>query len=254
MDRTKQGTVIIRNVIDEVDSLFAKNDMEGAGKVLEDALEISSKSGDSTSELSILNELLGYYRKTSQRKKAFVTLERCEELLGSLRLFGTVTEGTVLLNAATVLKSFDENKKAVEYYKRAEAVLKTSLSDKDPLLAGLYNNEAVALESIGDLTGALEYYEMALKVLEGNSDALLDVGITYVNQAHLYEKMDRDHNLTERLEKAIETLFDPRIKNDGYMAFVFSKCSPSFRHFKMESIADELDEISNTIYERNRNG
>lgn len=254
MDHKKQDPDLIRDVIEEVDSLFAKNDMAGAGKVLENALESSRKNGDSSSELSILNELLGYYRKTSQRKKAFVTLERCEELLGSLRLFGTVTEGTVLLNAATVLKSFDENEKAVEYYKRAETVLETALNTKDPLLAGLYNNEAVALESVGDLTGALRYYKMALKVLEGDPDALLDAGITYVNQAHLYEKMGRDSDLTDRLEKAIETLFDPRIKNDGYMAFVFSKCSPSFRHFKMESIADELDEISNAIYERNRNG
>lgn len=254
MDRTKQDPDLIRDVIDEVDRLFAKNDMEGAGKVLENALEISSKSRDFASELSILNELLGYYRKTSQRKKAFSALDRCEKLLGSLRLFGTVTEGTVLLNAATVLKYFEENERAVEYYKRSEAVLKATLSERDPLLAGLYNNEAVALESVGDLMGALEYYKMALKVLEGDPDTLLDAGITYVNQAHLYEKMNRDKDLTDRLEKAIETLFDPRIKSDGYMAFVYSKCSPSFRHFKMESIANELDEISNTIYERNRNG
>lgn len=254
MDQAKKHPDLIRDVIDEVDRLFAKNDMEKAGKVLEDALEVSSKSGDTSSELSILNELLGYYRKTSQQKKAFTTLDRCEELLGSLRLSGTVTEGTVLLNAATVLKSFDENERALEYYKRAESVLKMTLSEKDPLLAGLYNNEAVALESIGDLREALNYYEMALKVLKGNYDALLDVGITYVNQAHLYEKMNRDEDLTDRLEKAIDTLFDPRIKKDGYMAFVYSKCSPSFRYFNMESIADELDEISNTIYERNRNG
>ena len=50
--------------------------------------------------------------------------------------------------------------------------------------------------------------------------------------------------------KAYNLLNDESIEQNGYYAYVLSKCAPSFGHFGFTLIEKEYNELSEKIYER----
>ena len=249
------GRIPIGRIIEKVDTLFNQNDYTKAGRLLEywnsEAIKLKDKNG----ELSIKSELIGYYRKIGKKEKTFETIDKALILLDQLKLADTVSGATIFLNIATGYKAFNENEKAFSFYQKTLEVYNKKLEKTDRLFAGLYNNTALALSDLDRPEEAENYFLKALVVLEKNNDneSCADRAITYINMAHLYEKIEDKNKLTDCLLKSYNLLTSEDIKKDGYHAFVLSKCAPSFAYFGYSKIANELKLQSEIIYERNRN-
>ncbi len=244
------GHIDVRRVLDKVDECFGRRDMEGAGRLLEywrsEAVQLRDKSG----ELSVVNELIGFYRKSGNREKALACCERALLLLEELNQGEMASGGTVLVNCATAYKAFDMASEAIPLYKRAETLYLELLSDDDARLGGLYNNMALALADLGLYDEAKASYGKALAVMERVEKGEPDLAVTYVNLAHLGEESGEKGEIVSHMTRAYALLKTEGLPRDGYYAFVLEKCAPSFGHFGFYSIEKELRELSEEIYAR----
>lgn len=63
------GTIPIMRVIDKIDEMFEKDDLQGAKRVLEYWEQEAKALGDTKGLLEILSEQIGLYRKLGEKKR-----------------------------------------------------------------------------------------------------------------------------------------------------------------------------------------
>ncbi len=244
------GRIPIQRIIQKLDELFNKNSYEEAGRLLEYWLGEAINLNDEFGELTLQNELIGYYRKTFQQEKGLKAIERSTFLLEKLGQLEMPSGATILLNCATAYKAFGKAEKGLELFALAEKIYDKLLEKNDERFGGLYNNTALALVDIKDYNGALKKYNLAVKVMKAVKHGKPDLAITYVNMAHVYYELGDKKMVTECMYNASELLFNEENVQNGYFAYVCEKCSPSFEFFGYDIISKQLKQLSKEIYER----
>lgn len=243
------GRIPVMRVIEKLDGFLNKNLMDDARVHLEYWKNEASALRDKQGELAVTDELIGLYRKTGERELAFSACDRALALLKELGLDGTVTSATVLLNAATAYKAFGKAQDALPLYERAQKIYDGHLQPDDPLVAGLYNNTALALADLKRYGEAEEFYLKAIAITEKTDTGAPDAAISYVNLAHCYYEQKKDKSdITDCMFKAYGLLCGENVPQNGYLAYVLSKCYPSFEFFGYGRIAAELKEKSEKLY------
>ncbi len=246
------GTIPVKRIIEKLDGLFQKNDMVEAGRLLEYWQEEAISLKDRRGQLSITDELVGYYRKINDEKKGLLAVNNALKLIEELGLGNTVSGATIILNCATTKKAFGLSQEAIPLYDKTFEVYSKTLSKNDEKMAGFYNNKGLALADIKRFDDAEKCFNEAIKIGEKLSDGKNNIALTLVNMAHLFEQAKRDKKqIDECLLKAYFLLNDEEVKEDGYHAFACSKCAPSFEHFGYQKISDELNERAKRIYASN---
>ena len=249
-NKNKGRRIDVRRIIEKLDSLFDKNDLPSAGRLLEYWRAEATMYGDLSGELSMVSEMIGYYRKTMEKEKALAAVDRAVELISLLKNEKTVSAATVYLNAATTLKAFGKARDAMPLYEKAYNIYKEELKADDPRLGGFYNNVGLALVDIGETENAERAYKAAISVMLKKENGKPEAAITYVNLAHLYEAEGRKEDIEGALDLAEELLGDKSIPHNGYYAFVLSKCAPSLRYFGRSEAAEKMEGLVKEIYER----
>lgn len=248
-----QSTKIpVLRVIEKLETFFAKNDLCGAERLLEYWQSEAEALADLSGELSVVNEMLGLFRRTNNKEKAKKAVDRALELLHLTQTEELFSGATVMLNAATTCKAFGDVNKALLIYEKVLKIYEKELAEDDVKRAGLYNNYATALVDINDFEKAEKFYKRAIELTSKQVSSLPDCAISYVNLAHLWEKKEGGESLKieECMKKAEELLTNEEIKTDAYFAFVLSKCAPSFDYFGYFLFAKKISELSREIYER----
>ena len=93
------------------------------------------------------------------------------------------------------------------------------------------------------------YYKKAMDIMEAlRPGSLLEIAVTWVNLAVLYEKAGREEEIDGCLEKAVEIFRSGEVPRDGYYAFNCRKCAETFGHFGYFRIKKELTEAADRIY------
>ncbi len=244
------GHIDVRRVLDKVDECFSRRDIDGAGRLLEYWRGEAALMRDRSGELSVVNELIGFYRKSGKRDEALASCARAMTLLDELEQGEMTSGGTVLVNCATAYKAFGMANEAMPLYRRAEKLYDELLEGDDPRMGGLYNNMALALVDLHEFDEAEVNYRKALSVMARVEHGETDVAVTYVNLAHLFEAKGEAGRVGENMTKAYAALKSEGLPRDGYYAFVCEKCAPSFGHFGFYSLERELKQLSEEIYAR----
>lgn len=244
------GKIPVKRIIEKVDACFNKNDVQEAKRLLEYWQNEAVTLKDVHGELSVLNELVGLYRKTQEKEKAIKSIERAMELVVKLGYDNGVSGATIMLNCATTYKAFAMAEIGLPIYKKAEKIYNEKLDKGDRKFGGLFNNMALAFADLLEHDKAVEYYYKAIAVMEKVEDGKPDTAISYVNLAHLYQTISQDEKAKECIEKAISLLNDQSVTHDGYFAFVCEKCAPSIDFFGFTSQAEKLATLSKEIYAR----
>ncbi len=245
--------VPLRRIIEKLDGFFDKNDLSGAKKLLEYWKNEAMRNNDLSGELSIVNEMLGLYRKIADKENGEMAITRAAELLKLTNNESTISGATIFINLATSCNAFNNPEKAVLFYEKAEEIYqKQGLPQSDLRYAALYNNYATTLGDIKNYDKAKELYEKAIGITSKSMEGLLDSAVSYVNLAHLYDEWQGElcEEIEECLKKAEEILQDGRIKHNSYYAFVCEKCAPSFSYFGYFVFAKKLRDEAREIYER----
>ena len=251
------GTIPIVRVIDKIDEMFEKDDLQGAKRVLEYWEKEAKALNDTKGLLEVLSEQIGLYRKLGDKEKGLAAVDEALAILACNGTCSSVGDATIYLNCATTMKAFGKAEEAIKYYEIAKEQYEKSLEKDDYRLAGLYNNYATALCDLQEFTKGREYYKKAIDLLK-NKGGFCELAVSYVNLAHLAfsEAQSKGETCDEEVENllnlAYECLDDKSLVRDGNYAFVCSKCAPSFEFFGYFIQKAELENRAKQIYENNR--
>ena len=279
-----------RRVVEKLDEHMSRRDYAGAERHLLYWLEEAQAAGDMRGELMVRNELVGHFRKVSDKQRAFQHVEVALRLVDELGFDGTISAGTTYTNAATAFNAFGDNERALELFRKAAALYEGAPRTERRLLGGLYNNMALTCVALERFDEADELYQRALAVMGEVENGELEQAITYLNMADAAvarakaaagagisdgwlpgasceEGVGRlssmeggpDDALIEAscedeverlLDTALELLDTPSLPRDGYYAFVCEKCAPTFAHYGYFLADADLRERAEAIYER----
>ena len=236
-------------LIQEVDELCGEGREQEARDLLEKSLADARSHSDWRSELTVLSELLGQYRRTGEADKGLRTVNEALAVIQAHGMGRTVSGATVLLNAATTLKSFGHAAESIPIFVHVARVYADNLDPADYRFAGLYNNMALSCDETGDTENAERCFRLALSILEKIGGQENDCAVTWCNLAEMYGRRDlEDERIAACLEKAWDCLSAPGLKHDGYHAFTISKCAPTFDYFGFFLYAKQLRERAEKIY------
>lgn len=243
--------ISLRTFIKELDSLFAKEDLQGAEACAVKWLDLAREYGDKPGELIVLNEMTGFYRQIKNEEKGLAAVNEAFALLDSFD-FEKKTAATIYLNGATTMKAFGKSAEAMKFYEKSHGLFLEILDKNDPLFAGFYNNKALALQDLKRYSEAEEYFLKAIKITESNPKNELETAISLVNLAHLYYEIDNgDERINSLMDKALDILDCPDYYGYEKYAFTCRKCAPSFGFFGFFLAEKKLNERADRIYAGN---
>ena len=243
----------VREVIGEYDRLIAMDAGKDAGKFLEFWQEEFEKSGNWSAQITVLNEMMGFYRNAGNAEKGLASSEKGIALIREHGMTETVSGGTTFLNAATTMKAFAKAKEAMPFYEEAFRAYGNSLDPSDYRFGGLFNNMALAWEDQGDYRKAEVYYRKAMEIMEAlRPGSILEIAVTWVNLAVLYEKWGQDEKIDDCLERAVREFRSEEVPHDGYYAFNCRKCAKTFDYFGYFRMKKALLDEADRIYGENR--
>lgn len=202
----------IDKVLDELEQLFTLGQMNRIEDFLKEQIEIATKEKDGNACLTLLNELIGFYRVTTRFPEALQTIEEIQALLVQMDLQETTGAGTSWLNIATLYRAMGRFQDAAACYKKAEAIYEKQLEPDDYRMAGLYNNYSLYYQETDHYELAVSYQEKALAVICRLPDTLVQQAVSHTNLGQVYTKMRQWDKAAEHLKQA-ETLFST-IQND----------------------------------------
>lgn len=243
-----------QRIIEKVDEYMSRRDYAGVERHLLYWLEEARLGHDLKGQLLIRNELIGHYRKTGNKEKAFENAEEALKLIDEIGFSGSISEGTAYVNIATVYNAFGENERSLKVFEKARSVYEAIPSVRPDLLGGLYNNMALTLVALKRFAEADLLYGKALETMGRVPNGELEQAITYLNRANASEAEKGIEEASEEIErdldKAMQLLDTEGIPHDGYYAFVCEKCAPTFGYYGYFLQEEELNGRAKAIYER----
>lgn len=257
------GTIPILRVIDKVDALLAKDNVEEAGRVLEYWESEARALGDKNGLLEILSEEIGYYRSTGDKEKGLRAVDDALSLLDCIDTCNSVANATIYLNCATTMKAFGKVEESLQYYDKAKEVYERLLPSDDFRLAGFYNNYAAALSELKRYSEARGNYNKAIELLKSKG-GYGELAVSYVNLAQtVYDEVqtasesgikcddvDIDTEIENLLDLAYKCLDDENLPRDGHYASICRKCATAYGFFGYFLQKQELEERARIIYSK----
>ena len=241
-------------IIEKMNDYMSRRDYDGAERHLLYWLEEAVLGHDKGGELLIRNEMVGHYRKTGEKDKAFTAINRALELIEELKFNESISGATTFVNCATAYNAFKRDEKSLPLFEKAKQIYENDPKTSPELIGGLYNNMALSYAAIKEYEKSLELYEKAIEVMGKAHHGELEQAITYLNMADVYSVFlsedKSEAKIAELLEKAYSLLKNSDAPRDGYYAFVCEKCAPVFSFYGFFLYANDLKKISEEIYER----
>ena len=251
----KAEPVPIGRILDRLAVYEARNDAAGAERHLRNWLAEAEALGDLRGQLSLHNEMMGFYRKEGNREAAFSHAEKALALLSRLGMEDTITAGTTCLNAGTVKEAFGDPVGGLALFERARALYEKNLQPGDARLGGLYNNMGLNLAALGRFGEAETLFRKALEVMKTQPHGELEQAITWLNIADAMEARlgmeEAEEPINACLGVAERLLNTEGLPRDGHYAFVCEKCAPVFGYYGFFAEEQELTGRAKEIYERN---
>ena len=250
-----------QRIVEKLDEYMGQKDYAGAERHLLYWLEEAKLGTDLRGQLTIRNELIGFYRKRGRKEDAFENINEAMKLLEALGFEGTISSATTYTNAATAYYTFQDYAASLPYFEKAQAVYEANENTDPSLIGGLYNNMALSLTAIGRFEEAEKLYDKALTIMADVPGGILEQAITYLNLANVKEAEkgmeEAESEIFDLLDKAEELLFQAEAQlrpngviMDGYYAFVLESCAPTFSYYGYFMTAEKLNRRAKEIYER----
>lgn len=184
--------------------IFAAGRTDQVSGYLRQSLSEAEAQGDRHAAVTILNEMVGYFRSISSYQDAIRAAEYAIKEMKSLGYEKSISFGTTLLNAATAFRASGDSQKALELYSETLAIYRDQLPEDDPRLAGLYNNISSLHEEAGEYAKACELLQKALGILSRSEATRIDAATVHTNLALVLFKLHREPEAMSELRTALD--------------------------------------------------
>ena len=207
----------IHKILTELDALFEENRGKEAEALMLRSIEQAEQEKDDESLLQLQNELLGYYRETSQKEAAMEMAAQAVAQARRMGLEGTIPYATTLLNVANACRACGRLQESMEYYCQVQKVYDEKLESDDMFIAGLKNNMSLLHQEMGDYAGAKQRLLEALAIVE-KKEAAYELGVTYANLAGTCMQLGEGEEAREYAAKSMKTFQREGIEDSHFAA------------------------------------
>ena len=239
-------TIPVSRITEKLDEFYGRSDYAGAVRLIDYWIAEAEAGQDLRGQFALRNELMGIYRKTGKKDEAIENARLALQLVKDMEAEGSTSEGTALVNAATVYKAFGMPERSAELFARAKSIYEKTLAQNDPRLGGLYNNMALTCTDLKEFKKAREFFEKALYTMRQTQGTQAEQAVTYLNIADLLaaEKglEEAEAEISSCCRAAIALLDAKGVKRDGNYAFFCDKCAPVLDYYGFFAAAEELAE------------
>ncbi len=201
-----------KDIRKDIDSLLSEYRLDEAEEYMKNALSEARETGDTQTELYLLNELAGFYRDKGDNASAIACAESSKEIFSAIGDDLSADYLSAMLNLANAYRAGGR----YEDSRRVYDGIFLKIRDTAPhLLSSYYNNIALLCQQEEDFIKAREYLESALETEQKNGDER-KIAITRANLSVCMTKTGAPDSAEEQARLSIE---------------YFSGMSPSDFHF-----------------------
>lgn len=222
--------ITIDEIFTKLDNLFAQNEIGQVEPFLLSCLDQAKDENEFGIYISVGNELIGFYRSTSQFEKAFAVSEDVLLLLEELQLEETEHFATTLLNAATAYRAAGRYEEALVDYTRALKIYEEKLPADDYRFAGLYNNISLLLERLNENEKAAVFLERAISIVETQADSRMELATSKTNLALIYFKLKENGKAEALLAEAIAIFQENGENTDAHYSAALAGMGEAYFH------------------------
>ena len=201
-------------VVQQVDTFYAQNRGKDAESLLKESIVQAVQEEDDNALLTLLNELIGYYRETSKTEESFALADQALVLMKQMGLEGTLPYATTLLNIANAYRAGGRLKDSLHCYEKTMAVYDKLLSSDDMLVASLHNNMSLLYQEMGQFEAAKQSLLHALKIVSCHEEAYFEMAVTCANLANTCLTLNEDEEARGYFQNAIRLFEKYRIQDD----------------------------------------
>lgn len=193
----------VNQILAGLDELFQTHQINQVEPYLLDYLDKARKQKDAPAEISLLNEIIGFYRDTSQYEKAIAASGEVLEIMEREGLKDTIPYATTLINVANAMRAAGKLEDSKRYYEEVFLLYDGRLEPNDFRYASLNNNMSLLYQEMQDFESACACLEAALKIARQYEEARIEVATTHANLAMSLLKLNRVEEAEENLKAAL---------------------------------------------------
>lgn len=194
----------IDRVLQQIDALYEQNRGEEAERFMLRCIELAVQEEDNGALLQLLNELLGYYRETSQVENSYTVAAQAIALAERMGLQESLHYATTLLNVANAYRAGGRLEDSLRCYLKVREIYQKRIEPTNLLVASLENNISLLYQEMGEYEKARESLLKALDIVKAK-DADFEVAVTYANLASTDLLLQRKEEAYSYAQLAIET-------------------------------------------------
>lgn len=192
-------TIDINQVLAHYDAMFGKYSLSEIEEFLIQTIAKAKEQSKTDILVALLNEIIGFYRDTTQKKKALKYCSELQSLLKILHLEGSIPYATSLLNIANAYRAFGLHKESLSLFEQVFAIYEATLDRNDFMFASLYNNWALVYQEIEDYEQAKKLLLKALNIVDLYKEAKIPQATTRTNLASSFIGIGSDSAYNEAI-------------------------------------------------------
>lgn len=173
----------INQILSQYDSMFGKNSLLEIEEYLIKMIQEADEKSQMGILVTLLNEIIGFYRDTTQREKALHYCEKLQRILNEMQLEGRIDYATSLLNVANAYRQFGLFEKSLRLYHVVEDTYEGQVAQNDFMYASLYNNWSLLYQEMADFEAARDMLKRALVIVDSYEEAVIEQATTRTNLA-----------------------------------------------------------------------
>lgn len=206
----------ITEFLNDLDRLYEEKRINDVEPFFQQNLAQALEENDYSAQFTILNEMMGFFRDTSQYDKSIKSCNQCIHLMKTMGIEGTVDYATSLQNIANAHRAAGLWEKSLDFYHQVFKIYENNIPAGDYRFASLNNNIALLYQEMGDFEKAAEHLKQALSIIEKIEGAEIEIATTYSNLAASLLELDRVDEAIKYLDMALDTYRKDEVKNFHY--------------------------------------
>ena len=207
----------VEEILNGLDTLFEHQKMEEVESYLQQALQEAMDEKEDSIVITIVNELIGFYRDISMYEKS---IYYCEQILPFMEMRGlkdSIHYATTCLNVANAYRAAGHWEQSLEHYHKVKMVYDKMLTPTDSLYASYYNNLSLLYQEMGNFEDAAKCLKTALVIIEAYGD-IIKVAITCSNLAASLLRIDQQEEAESYLNRALQIFIEDGERDFHYGA------------------------------------
>lgn len=207
----------VEEILNGLDSLFEHQKMDEVELYLQQALQEAMNEKEDSIVITIVNELIGFYRDISMYEKS---IYYCEQILPFMEMRGlkdSIHYATTCLNVANAYRAAGHWEQSLEHYHKVKMVYDKMLTPTDSLYASYYNNLSLLYQEMENFEEAAKCLKTALVIIEAYGD-IIKVAITCSNLAASLLRINKQEEAESYLNRALQIFIEDGERDFHYGA------------------------------------